>query len=317
MYALCIESSHTRGMGHLYRALNLATALSEIGIYCKFFINDHDVSRKIITSRKYTYEVVDLNDFSSDWETKFIIKYKVNIWINDRLNTNIQHAKKVKANDVPLVTFDDRGSGAAICDLHIAALVLDATERLAGKFILRGSNYLILNPEILKYRHLRTSLKNILVTLGGSDTHGVTVKLVEALANQGRSATIIVGAGFEHNKELNKVLTKNFEIKHNVPSLIEEFSKYDLAITGGGITAFEANASGLPCIIVANELFEMPAGKDLELHGGAVFAGYHEAIDFEIFKKQFPISQMSQAAMDYVKLDGCDQVVNAITKLEH
>jgi len=317
MYALCIESSHTRGMGHLYRALNLANALSDIGVYCKFFINDHEVSKTILTSQKYTYEVIDLDDLSSDWETEFIIKYKVSLWINDRLNTHIQHAKKIKANNVPLVTFDDRGSGAEICDLHIAALVLDATEVLFGKIILRGSNYLILNPEILKYRHLRTSLKNILVTLGGSDTYGVTIKLVEALANQGRSATIIVGASFEHNTELNKVVTKNFEIKRNVPSLIEEFSKYDLAITGGGITAFEANASGLPCIVVANELFEIPVGKNLELHGGAIFAGYHEAIDFEIFKKQFLISQMSQAAMDYVKLDGCSQVVNAIMRLEH
>ena len=77
MYALCIESSHARGMGHLYRALNLANALSEIGIYCKFFINNHDISKKIITSRDYTYEVADLDDFSSDWETEFIIKHKI------------------------------------------------------------------------------------------------------------------------------------------------------------------------------------------------------------------------------------------------
>lgn len=315
MYAFCIESSHIRGMGHLYRALNLADALSDLGIHCKFFINDHEVSQRILISRKYSYETVDLSDLDSDWETDVIIKYKINLWINDRLDTDIQHAKRVKANNIPLVTFDDCGSGAEFCDLHIAALVLDNKKKLSGKTILRGIEYLVLNPEIYKYRRLRILHRKTIVTLGGSDTHGVTVKLVEFLAKHEKSATIVVGAGFEHNTELDKVLTKNFEVKRNVPSLIQEFSSYDLAITGGGITAFEANASGLPCIIVANELFELPIGKDLESHGGAIFSGYHERIDFKSFIKELPISQMSQAAMDYVKLDGSHRVANAILNL--
>ena len=39
--------------------------------------------------------------------------------------------------------------------------------------------------------------------------------------------------------------------------MAEEMSRHDLAVTGGGMTPFEANAAGLPCIVVANETFEI------------------------------------------------------------
>jgi spore coat polysaccharide biosynthesis predicted glycosyltransferase SpsG len=317
MFAFCIESSHSRGMGHLYRALNLADALLRVDIQSKFYINNHQISQNILNSRSYLYEVVDLLDFTSGWENKIISHDKIRLWINDRLNTDIQHAERIKDCNVPLVTFDDRGTGANLADLHIAALVFEDTDKLAGKTILNGVKYLILDPDIKRYRHLRTSVKSILVTLGGSDTYGVTIKIVELLAQQGKGATIVIGPGFEHEKELEEVLTPDFTVKCSIPSLIEEFSKHDLAITCGGITSFEANASGVPCIVVANELFEIPVGKALASYGGAFFAGYYTEIKLDILHQGLPIETMSQAAMDYVKLDGCHQVVNAITRLGH
>ena len=59
--------------------------------------------------------------------------------------------------------------------------------------------------------------------------------------------TIVTGYCFEDYEGLEKELRgSKVEVKDTVPSLTKYFKEFDLAITGGGITAFEAVSSGLP-----------------------------------------------------------------------
>ena len=316
MFALCIESSHARGMGHFYRALNLADALEQAGILHKIYLNDHAPSLRILAERGIDYRVVDFEDISSDWESGLIRRDGITLWLNDRLDTDVCHAQKIKATDIPLVTFDDRGTGAAFADLHIAALAFDPHENLRGGRLLRGVDYLILSPQISFYSRERKGLNNILVTLGGSDTYGVTIKVVKFLKKMGLTATVVVGPSFIHMESLAQELTEAFILKCSVPSLIAEFHHHDLAITGGGITPFEANASGLPCVVIANELFEIPVGKALERLGGSIFVGHHEVLPINLFDIGLPLEKMSFMGSHNIGLEGTKRVITALQELE-
>ena len=278
-------------------------------------MNDHAPSQKVLVERGVPHKVVDLEDFTSNWEASLIQQNGITLWLNDRLDTDVRHAEKIKATGVPLVTLDDRGTGAGLADLHIAALAFDAQERLAGARLLRGTDYLILNSQIRDYTRLRKRLSSILVTLGGSDTYGVTVKVVELLKAMGLTATIVVGPAFMHMAMLGEALTEGFTLKRDVPSMMEEFYRHDLAITGGGITPFEANASGLPCVVIANELFEIPVGVALQKLGGSRFAGHHESLSLPLFSADLPLEQMSQAGMGNIGLQGTERVIGALLEL--
>lgn len=315
MFALCVESSHARGMGHFYRALNLADGLVKAGLSYTLYLNDHAPSRQILVDRGVPHRIVDLEDFTGNWEASLIKQDGITLWVNDRLDTDLRHTEKIKAAGIPLVTFDDRGTGAALADLHIAALAFNTQEHLAGARLLRGPDYLILNPEISSYTRLRKQLASILVTLGGSDTYGVTVKVVQMLKEMNLTATIVVGPAFMHRDMLDEVLTKGFTLRCGVPSMIEEFNRHDLAITGGGITPFEANASGLPCVVIANELFEIPVGMALQKLGGSLFAGHHESLSLPLFSADLPLEQMSQAGMHNIGLQGTQRVIRALLEL--
>ncbi len=315
MIALCIESSHLRGMGHFYRALNLAQVLREAGTSVIIYLNDHSFSRQVLEELGLPHGIVDLQDYEGNWEKVLIKRDGITLWVNDRLDTNLLHVGKVRATGIPLVTFDDRGSGAMLADLHIAALAFDVQEQLAGAKVLRGADYLILNPKIRDCMRVRNQLDSILVTLGGSDTHGVTVKVVQMLKEMSLKATIVMGPAFLHQKALEEVLTDDFTLKCSVPSMIEEFNHYDLAITGGGITPFEANASGLPCVVIANELFEIPVGMALQKLGGSLFTGYHESLSPPLFGTDLSLEQMSQAGMCNIGLQGTHRVVDALLEL--
>jgi len=301
-------------MGHLFRMLNFCDTLAERNIPFRILVNPHEVTEALLAQRRIPFETVDLA-VQNDWQSALIRKHGITLWVDDRLDTDAQHATKIRQCGIPRVTFDDRGSGAASADLNIAALAFDGSESLPGKRVLRGPRFLVLNREIARYRRLRTAEDSVVVTLGGSDTYGVTITVVRILKAAGRHATVIVGPGFEHEAGLNTVLNADFVLKRGVPSLIEEFNHHELAITGGGITPFEANASGLPCIVIANEAFEIPVGKGLANLGGCIFAGHYSSIDETAISAALPIERMSKAALASIDLDGAKRVADQIEAL--
>jgi spore coat polysaccharide biosynthesis predicted glycosyltransferase SpsG len=302
-------------MGHLYRVLNFCESLIERNIPFRIFTNPNEVSRKILVQRNLPFELVALDAEKNDWQAELICRYGIRLWIDDRLNTDYSHAIQIKRSGIPRVTFDDRGSGAELADLNVVALAFDESEELAGAKVLRGPRFLVLNREIKEFRRLRTTMGSVVVSMGGSDTYGVTMRVLQKLKSVGLGATVITGPAFEHQTELSMILDDGFVLKRSVPSLIEEFSHHDLAITGGGITPFEANASGLPCIVIANEEFEIPVGRGLAMLGGVVFAGYHADLSERLIDFELPIERMSRAAMEAVDLCGAERVLCQIEAL--
>jgi len=314
VFAICIESSHARGMGHLFRSLNLACELRRRGHGVTLLVNDDAASLRLLREHGHAPLVVNLGDFSGGWEGELVARHGFSAWINDRLDTHADHAQHVRAAGIPLVTFDDRGSGAALADLHVAALAFEERP-LAGKRVLCGVDYLVLNSDLARFQRLRGVPGSLLVTLGGSDTYGATVEVVRQLAARGRGATVVIGPAFAHRQALDAVLSDAFELHVGVPSMAEEMSRHELAITGGGITPFEANAAGLPCLVIANEDFEIPVCRELERMGGAVFAGHREAIDLSALDSPLPLERMSRAGMAKVGLGGTARVCDALEGL--
>ncbi len=316
MFALCIEASHQRGLGHLFRGMVMIRTFRRHGVPCIVFINDDPRAREILEQHGTAYRLAEYEDLDSGWETRAIRELGIGCWINDRLDTDQRHARHVKDCGISLVTFDDCGSGATLADLHVAALAHDAMTTLAGRRVLKGCAYLVLSEEIAQYRRLRSKANRMLVTLGGSDTYGATIKVVNILKALGKKATVVIGPSFAHKKQLEEVSDGGlFEVIGSVPSLIRLFYDYDLAVTGGGITPYEANASGLPCIVVASETFEIPNAHFLEQAGGSVFAGFHEQLDEAVFGRQFDIGTMSEKGMSAVPLDGAENVYKEVMSL--
>ncbi|MBX5200777.1 glycosyl transferase [Rhizobium sp. NZLR1] len=319
MFVFCIESSHTRGMGHLFRSLTLAAELRARGRPVRFLANDHPNSLKIIRERGFDVGLYDLASVTG-WENSFLEPAAAApVWINDRLDTQRSHSEAIKRLGVRLVTFDDRGDGAELADINICALMFEKTEYLKGKDVRLGLEYMILNPEIAAFRRLRQSLASILVTLGGADTYGVTARVAKWLRDKPFAVTIVTGPSFQHMAELEEVISAaspgRFTLLNQVPSLAAEMHRHDLAITGGGITPFEACAAGLPCVVIANEPFEIPVGHALEKLGAAFFAGHHSAFDLGILETAIPIRAMSEIAMTKVGLGGVGRVADLLERL--
>ncbi len=310
MIVISIECSHKRGMGHFYRAMNILQYLRERGEGAVIVLNDDQTAIQILKNASVPFEIADYSDITTNWEKNIIHKYKADVWLLDRFETGAELARHVKNEGAILAAIDDCGEGADYVDLHFCAMLF---HNLRGKLIYSGKEFMVLNPEIARYRRQRTVLNKILVTLGGSDTYGVTVKVVKILKEKGLKADIVTGPNFQHNAALNQEAGEGFKVYASVPSLIETFFEYDLAITGGGVTCFEANASGLPCIIIANEIHEIENAQYIAGYGGSKFAGYYKDISKDSLDiRNINVERMSAAALSAFTLDGMKNIYYVI-----
>ena len=314
-FAICIEASHKMGMGHLFRALNMAKFTRSKEDKCIILVNDDKAVLRVLDRKQMIFDTVSLKDFYSGWEGKIITRHKIDVWINDRLDTDARHAKNVKKNNITLISLDDRGSGAEIADINFGSLPCNFEKDLKGKKVLKGLDYLILDSRIDEFKRERRFVERVLVTLGGSDTYGLTIKVVEILKKAGIKADIIAGPGFKHFKELKSIINEDYTVIKDLPSLIKKFHDYDLAITSGGITPFEANASGLPCIIVAAEQHEVENGLFLEKLGSSFFAGFRDEMKPETLTYKTCIENLSKKGMESIKTSGAENVYREITSL--
>lgn len=302
------------GMGHLFRMINFSQVLEDHQKKFVFILlGEHAASETFLKKESINYKVV--NELEPEWEKKLVQHYHPVIWVNDRMATTEPHMLMLKTLGCKIVTFDDNGSGARYADLNISALAIARKEVPKGLHVLTGLDYLLLSKEIKHYQRLRRTAGKWVVNLGGSDTYGVTVKAVEWLVKKKQTATVILGPGFLHHEVLKTVMGSNITIKQSVPSLISEFSNYDVAITGGGLTAFEAAAAGLPTVSVANELHEIGHCEYLQNLGCSIYAGYHEDVNFDVIEEINNIEKMSQAGIDNVTVNGLNNISKEVLKL--
>ena len=309
--AICIEASHRRGAGHLFRSQVLARELARLGCRVLIVVNECAQAQEQLRASGLDFRVAAQGP---GWEKALVAENQVDLWINDRLDTDAEHGQAMRSLGLPLVTFDDRGEGAHEAFLNVCALAGGTARAIPGRRVLTGEEWLVLNPALAQRRRQRTRADSLLVTLGGSDTYGVTLRIVRLLARSGRCATVLTGPLFAHETEL-AALAKTADItwRKSVPDMGELFQAHDLAITGGGITPFEAVSTGLPVVIVANEPHEVAVGQRLESLGCALFAGFHEELDEGLLLDlPMDVSGLSAAGMRCVPLDGAQRVCREI-----
>jgi spore coat polysaccharide biosynthesis predicted glycosyltransferase SpsG len=268
-------------MGHLFRGIHMARALRDAGHHICLVVNQDSHSLAILGESGLRHEVIDSYK-GIGWEEQIILDQSPDWWINDRLDTDADHARAVTAAGIRLATFDDHGEGASQAVHNFLAMDLSPSKiRPNGRY---GPEYIILNPLIGEYRQMRrydAASGSILVSMGGSDTYGVTPCVLKVLATLGPGVAIHVVAGpnFRHHDELAGAVGETGThptIHCRVPDLVGLMAGVDLVICGSGITLFEAAALGVPALTVANEPHEIPVAEWFARQGFSIYLGFHQ-----------------------------------------
>lgn len=316
MIALGIESSSTRGMGHLFRSLLYVDYLRSRKVDFIYLINDDIKSIKVLKQHNIEYQVVNYDDVETDWEKNIIEQYDVDIWINDKFETKTELVNHVKSEGVYFALIDDIGEGEFLADIHFVGLVYFTKSNFSLANTFHGMEYVILNKEVKDYRRVRKNTDRIIVSLGGSDPFSTAVTVVEELMKNNYSFDILIGPNSKCKDDLVEMNDGRFRLFQDVPSAIELFSNYDFAITGGGVTCCEVCAMGIPCIVIANAPHEVNTGKYLQKLGCSMYAGEHNNWDRSVIGKirNLNVEKMSKIGIASFKVDAVDRIFQAIFK---
>lgn len=157
--------------------------------------------------------------------------------------------------------------------------------------LLLGNHYVVLRREFLKYQHFKRrvpeQVKNILVTLGGSDLHNVTLKVIQALKLIGDrriEVKIVVGPVNHNIEKLQEELTNSPFTVHllsDVDNMPELMIWADLAISAGGSTCWELAYMGLPSLLIILAENQVELVKRLGTKQAAVNIGWYNMFSQE------------------------------------
>lgn len=154
--------------------------------------------------------------------------------------------------------------------------------------LLLGTRYVLLRREFLKWQGWKRKIpevaRKVLVTLGGSDPHNVTEKVIKASQNlniKGLEATVAAGGSNPHYEELQSIVKTSqipITLKKNVKDMATLMAWADVAVSGGGSTCGELVFMGLPSLVVILAENQEPITSKLETVGASLNLGWHHKL---------------------------------------
>jgi len=264
-----VDGSNEVGAGHLFRSLSFAS-----------FLKQKKITTIFATKTKEVFEITSKNNFNcillkSKDEVKQLYElallHATNTIIVD-LNIDItfsafeqyqKYINRLKKKFSCVVSYGDY-DGRPI-DSHIVIIPYLGADQIkmetsAAKYLL-GEKYFILREEFrqkINYS-VKRKVKNILVTMGGSDPNKITLKAVKAICDTSLKVrvTVLIGAFCKvSNRQVFSLLNGNCQVIRGETNISEYMQKCDMAITNSGLTKYELSGIGVPHLVLSDSPFQ-------------------------------------------------------------
>lgn len=284
------DCDNRQGLGHVMRCIALAHSFVAEGAQVAFACSKQD---GVIHVKSVGFDAINLCSLSERDQIAAI----ANQYRSDTLSLII--ADSYEFSGSYLEALNDIAPTAYIDDLHtpelnISAIVngnITADSFIYSKLYEQTSTRLLIGP---KYNILRSEfygqnsiqikdkVKRVLVTSGGSDPHGASIRITETLleCEPLYNAEIVVMAGPLSNSvnQLQSISAKhpNVAVIQNASNVAEVMRSCDMAIAAAGGTMNELCACGVPSVVYALANNQVRAAfcfsnKRCALDGGAVW----------------------------------------------
>lgn len=248
--AFYVNGNLQRGMGHIYRVLELA---DEFYVKPDIFYHEKETDQSAFGETQY-----EVFGIKSEVElVEELKKNKYDIIINDVLDTSDSYISLIrkKLPNIKVVNFEDLGKGAKKADLVINALYQDCSK----SNIKSGVEYYIAPKTFLYYEpiFIKDKVKNVLITFGGADPMGYTSRLLKIITDEKEKYAcfyfyVVVGRANKQYEEITQYdVFENISIMYDILNMPEIMSECDVAISSRGRTGFELALLGIPTVVMA------------------------------------------------------------------
>jgi spore coat polysaccharide biosynthesis predicted glycosyltransferase SpsG len=243
----------------------------------------------------------------------------------------------------PIVLIDGMRDNALLTKINaqvdVAIVPYFGTEGMGlnppnARIYLAGPQYFIFSPEYESSgtvkREIRSVAEKVLVTLGGADPCGVTIKVlnaIEGIKNRKISARVIIGPNFDSSlgekiKNLADTSMHIRDIVYSPSSLLEHMLWCDIAVTSSGLTKYEMALTGTPSLQISFSYDYAVVNEPFTRYGSAKHLGVHDTVYSEHISKEIvklldneqERRSMSEAGQSLLDARGTLRIIEAIRR---
>jgi UDP-2,4-diacetamido-2,4,6-trideoxy-beta-L-altropyranose hydrolase len=277
-----VDASIEIGTGHVIRCLTLAQSLKDKGSTVEFICRKYNgnLIDKIQLNGFYVYKLeaykgveVDNKLAHSHWLgltqqqdaddcVNMLKDEKIDWIIVDHYALDYIWHKKIRSFVDKIMVIDDLADRNFNCNMllnqNLGAKKEDYKDKVSdGCELLLGTKYSLLRPEfsnlreeaLIKRKNTK-EIKNILISMGGSDVKNITYDVLQSIGS-GFNMFVVLGKKSPHNHMIlnyakNK---KNIKVIIDTDNMAQLMLIADLAIGAGGSTSWERCCLGLPTLL--------------------------------------------------------------------
>jgi len=291
------DASAEMGTGHVMRCLALAQAWKDSGGQATFVTacGSKGLIQRLQQEGFAIHPVPAMHPDARDWATTQAIlsRFKDSWVVVDGYHFDEAYQQRVKEAGNKLLVI---GSMTHRRNYH-GDILLNAglnAERIQYSCapytrLLLGPKYLLIRREFLVWTGWKRSFpakgRQLLVTLGGSAPHSTILRVIRVIQNAeipGLHTTVVAGPASCNGEPLPDVLSQfsvPLRLVCDPPDMSGIMAEADLAITGGGTTAWELSFMGLPMLMIVMAENQRNTAATMQRAGIAESLGWHEDLD--------------------------------------
>lgn len=256
--AIYVNGNNKRGIGHIYRALELA---DEFFVKPDIYYDINQTDAKVFG--KTTHNLLPVDGIPELYEKCRQEQYT--LLINDILTTSIDYMIGIRSvlPKAKIVNFEDQGEGVVKADLVFNALLSEedmANVKAGERYYIASKTFMFYNPI-----QIHETVRKVFISFGGADPQNYSDRLLNIVTSHNEykqyEFVVVLGRAKENVQELMKYNEfDNITVLYDVANMPELMSQCDVAITSRGRTGYELAILGIPTIAMAQNHRE-------ELHG--------------------------------------------------
>lgn len=255
--AIYVNGNNKRGIGHIYRALEMA---DEFYVKPDICYDTNQTDPKVFG--KTTHNLIPVNGIAELFDRCKQCEYTV--FINDILTTSIDYMIGLRSvlPKAKIVNFEDDGEGIIKADLVFNALFRETEypQVHAGeKYYISGKTFMFYEPIEIKEK-----VKRVFISFGGADPQNYSDRLLNMICKpeyKDYEFVVVLGRA-KYNVEALMEFNKydNIEVLYDVSNMPELMTSCDVGITSRGRTGYELAILGIPSISMAQNQREEKHG---------------------------------------------------------
>jgi spore coat polysaccharide biosynthesis predicted glycosyltransferase SpsG/CMP-N-acetylneuraminic acid synthetase len=290
-----VDGGRDIGLGHVYRSLAIADALRRASRAEVAFLMSGERAEgvAVVSSEGHPVHVVTGGELESYLER--IRDFSPAILINDLPALAPDYVRALAhlgATTVNLVdTLDDLERTEEYSQM-IVSVMNEEGETPEGFY--GGPAYAILRSHFQgRDKQIGDRPRLVLVTFGGSDPQGLTLKTVRALRQLPEEVELVAVAGpaFSYRREFEELLSG---LARRVPlinaasgaHIADLMLEADLVLCSGGMTVYEIAALGTPGIVLGQNAREDRRMRAFAEHGSVLYLGLGTDVDASVILRE-------------------------------